>query len=53
MKSMSRRFVLAAAAWVAAISLAHAWLNMRAFDGGPPRADHITSKFRVGFIPVT
>ena len=48
---MRKVLVLIAIAWLVAITVVHAWLNLHSFDakrstGGP-------SKFGVGFIPVT
>ena len=49
--SMRKVLILIAIAWLIAITVVHAWLNLHSFDakrgtGGP-------SKFGVGFIPVT
>jgi NitT/TauT family transport system substrate-binding protein len=52
MSSTPRRILLACIVWVASISLLHAWLNTRAFDGQSP-VGRTGEPFRVSFIPVT
>lgn len=50
--SLKKTLVLSAAAWLAAITLLHAWLNLHAFARTTRRADG-RAKFGVGFLPVT
>ncbi len=50
--SLRRSLTLGLFAWVAAISLLHAWLNLGFFDK-PTRRGGDQAPFRVGFLPVT
>jgi NitT/TauT family transport system substrate-binding protein len=50
--SMRRSLTLGIFGWFAAISLLHAWLNLRLFDKPTRRAGN-NEPFRVGFLPVT
>src|SRR5438093_6869493 len=50
--SMRKVLILIAVAWLIAITLVHAWLNLHVFDSrGAATTDH--KKFRIGFLPVT
>jgi hypothetical protein len=50
--SMRKILITIAIAWLAVITLAHAWLNLHLFN-----SKHATAadqkKFRIGFLPVT
>ena len=48
---MRKVLILIAIAWLIAITVVHAWLNLRFFDA--KRGAGGSSKFGVGFIPVT
>jgi NitT/TauT family transport system substrate-binding protein len=50
--SLRRSLTLGTIGWVTAISLLHAWLNLRLFDK-PTRQAGDQVQFRVGFLPVT
>jgi NitT/TauT family transport system substrate-binding protein len=50
--SLRRSLILGSLGWLAAISLLHAWLNLRSFDR-PTRRAGGDEPFRVGFLPVT
>ena len=47
---MRKVLILIAIAWLIAITVVHAWLNLHLF--GPTRATN-GKKFRIGFLPVT
>jgi NitT/TauT family transport system substrate-binding protein len=50
--SMRKILIVFAIAWLVAITLVHAWLNLHLFDSkGAATTDH--KKFRIGFLPVT
>jgi NitT/TauT family transport system substrate-binding protein len=47
------RFAIAVAAWLAAITLLHLYLNTKLFDRRPARSASGAERFQVGFLPVT
>ena len=48
-RSLKKTVLLGAVAWVAAVSVLHAWLNLDLFR----RAESAETPFKVGFLPVT
>ena len=50
--SMRKVLILIAIAWLIAITVIHAWLNLHLFDSKRAGIDD-HKKFRIGFLPVT
>jgi hypothetical protein len=51
--TLQRKLALGVAAWLAAVTLLHLWLNTRLFDPASGEPGQGGVRFRVGFLPVT
>jgi hypothetical protein len=50
---LKRVIILSSIAWVALISVVHAWLNLDLHWFQPTKSGQVEKHFRIGFLPVT